>query len=355
MTDSLVLSPGLSPELAAIASRVEAAMRADPLYRDMIHRWLADAGVAAAHDPVDDARLFAFLMTEEPQTDPEVLMSAFGELAGVVALAGLGIAGIFDPTPTSDGAATIVALGMTRYSGWYFVDAALSAVSMVPYLGDAVGKPVLLAKCAARTTAIVAKLEAMAVTAGTHVAAAIAALRRGERIAPLPLGSFSPMAKLGSVGARDVDEVLNTVDGAKRRIERLAAYMKRRGIEVLHGDEGANLLASLGKGGTLGGFGTIKGKPILVFPGVPDRVVIHHEMWHLLDFLHNYRGDVAKWERADKFRKEAYVHERLTGDDFSGKRSAVTKARAVRRWASYTLDEQMAQLGSFRSSALRGY
>jgi len=87
MTDSLVLSPGLSPELAAIASRVEAAMRADPAYRDMIHRWLADAGVAAAHDPVDDARLFAFLMTEEPQTDPEVLMSAFGELAGVVALA----------------------------------------------------------------------------------------------------------------------------------------------------------------------------------------------------------------------------------------------------------------------------
>ncbi len=45
---------------------------------------------------------------------------------------GLDIAGIFDPTPISDGANTLISLGRSDWLG-----AGLSAVSMIPYVGDA--------------------------------------------------------------------------------------------------------------------------------------------------------------------------------------------------------------------------
>lgn len=46
------------------------------------------------------------------------------------------ITGIVDPTPVSDGVSGLINLGQGN-----FVSAGLSVVSMVPYLGDAVGKP----------------------------------------------------------------------------------------------------------------------------------------------------------------------------------------------------------------------
>jgi hypothetical protein len=53
----------------------------------------------------------------------------------------LDIAGIFDPTPISDGASTLVSLWRGE-----FVDALLGGASMVPYLGDAAAKPFKIAR-----------------------------------------------------------------------------------------------------------------------------------------------------------------------------------------------------------------
>ncbi|HRN07737.1 MAG TPA: hypothetical protein PLM95_12960, partial [Ottowia sp.] len=54
------------------------------------------------------------------------------DLALDLAQIGLDIAGIFDPTPISDGANTLISLGRGDWLG-----AGLSAVSMIPYVGDA--------------------------------------------------------------------------------------------------------------------------------------------------------------------------------------------------------------------------
>ena len=81
-----------------------------------------------------------------PQLSPDDLQAVHRQLGGVPAkpagldanLAldltqiGLDIAGIFDPTPISDGANALISLGRGDWLG-----AGLSAISMVPYLGDA--------------------------------------------------------------------------------------------------------------------------------------------------------------------------------------------------------------------------
>lgn len=53
----------------------------------------------------------------------------------------LDIAGIFDPTPISDGASVAVSLWKGE-----FVDALLGGASMIPYLGDAAAKPLKIAR-----------------------------------------------------------------------------------------------------------------------------------------------------------------------------------------------------------------
>ena len=47
------------------------------------------------------------------------------------------VAGIFDPTPTSDAVSAGISIARGDWLG-----AGLSAVSMIPYLGDAVAKPI---------------------------------------------------------------------------------------------------------------------------------------------------------------------------------------------------------------------
>lgn len=71
----------------------------------------------------------------------ELLKKLKGEMGEAVAQGVLDIAGIFDPTPISD-------LAGGLFSLWRgdFVGAGLSVVSMVPYVGDAVGKTGKLAK-----------------------------------------------------------------------------------------------------------------------------------------------------------------------------------------------------------------
>lgn len=67
------------------------------------------------------------------------------------------VAGIADPTPTSDA----VSLGMSIVEGDW-VGAFLSGVSFVPYLGDAVAKPVKLARAAKAIAAIERRAAALA-------------------------------------------------------------------------------------------------------------------------------------------------------------------------------------------------
>ena len=55
-----------------------------------------------------------------------------GDLAMDLTQMGLDVAGIFDPTPISDGANTLISLGRGDWLG-----AALSAISIIPYVGDA--------------------------------------------------------------------------------------------------------------------------------------------------------------------------------------------------------------------------
>jgi len=73
------------------------------------------------------------------------------------------VTGIFDPTPVSDGAGLAIALANGDPLG-----AALSAVSLVPYLGDAVAKPVKIARKAPK---VAGAIEAM-FKAGDNLASA---------------------------------------------------------------------------------------------------------------------------------------------------------------------------------------
>ncbi|NUQ74538.1 MAG: DUF4150 domain-containing protein [Polyangiaceae bacterium] len=64
------------------------------------------------------------------------------------------VAGIFDPTPASD----TIAAGMALSDG-DFVGAGLSLLSWIPYLGDAVAKPIKGTRAAAKILALTQKLE----------------------------------------------------------------------------------------------------------------------------------------------------------------------------------------------------
>jgi hypothetical protein len=79
----------------------------------------------------------------------EELEAAGGELVAALADAALDVAGIVDPTPISDGLAAIRDLSRGDYLG-----AGLSALSGIPWLGDALAKPIKGARVAKRIAAI---------------------------------------------------------------------------------------------------------------------------------------------------------------------------------------------------------
>ncbi len=338
---------GFPPALEPIAAKIEVAMRKDADYTELVVRWLADAGIAASGDPHEDARVFAVLMAREPQSDPEKAMTAMGELVGVMALTGIGIVGIFDPTPISDGAGTVVALGMMRYSGWYFVDAALSAVSMVPYLGDAAGKSVLLPRLAARVAKILSTLEKFTAGTGQHVRVAIEAMRRGQRVPKLPRGVVSVAVAFAKTGSKTLDDVLDALrrmpDVPYAKMDQFKAYMKKRGVAVYDGEVGAKALDKMGAKEGAGCFVVLRDREgatrtAFIFRGTPNRSVVHHELWHRNDFLRNHAGSLDRWGEATRsIDKERYVHQRMTG---SGSQGA---ARGQTRWNEYPANERANQ------------
>ena len=345
---------GLPPETLRVAAQIERQIRADPNYHEIIVRWLADSGIASRRDAKEDAELFAVLMARNPENDPEKALTAMGELIGIIALTGLGVVGIFEPTPFADGAATIVSLGMMRYSGWYFIDAGLSAVGVVPYLGDAVGKPFFLARMASRMDDILRLLNRVAGAGGRHVRDAIQAIKNGDNIPRLPRGVVNLAARVGTTGSKNLDDILKVLrempDIPYERMGELKAYMARRGVQVVDGEQGAELLRKLGHDEALGMFAVLpnprnpSGPPItgLVFKGQPNRAIVHHELWHRNEFLRNYGGSYERWREANVgrggFRREQYVTERMTGTGAAG------TPRGAQRWDSYRPNERANQL-----------
>jgi hypothetical protein len=87
------------------------------------------------------------------------------------------LAGIVDPSPTSDA----VSLGMSLVEGDW-VGAALSGVSFVPYLGDAVAKPIKAVR-ATRTIAAIERRAAALVQQINHLSSNAAKLARHRQAA----------------------------------------------------------------------------------------------------------------------------------------------------------------------------
>lgn len=89
------------------------------------------------------------------------------------------IAGIFDPTPISDGAGLLLSLGQGDFLG-----AALSLGSFIPYAGDALAKPLKIAKRAPKTAKLIEQM-----------------LKRGDDLASASKTVLQKTLKLSDVAA----------------------------------------------------------------------------------------------------------------------------------------------------------
>jgi hypothetical protein len=349
VTDTLVFE-GLPSEIEQMARQIETEIRKDPNYAELVVRWLADHGIASSRDPAEDARLFATIMAQNPENDPDKALNAMGELMGVIALTGLGVIGIFEPTPIADGAAVGVSLAMMRYSKWYFVDAALSGVGVIPYLGDAVGKPFFLARMASRIDDITRVLNRASGAAGAHVRRAIEAIKNGENIPRLPPGVVAVAAKAASTSSRALDDIIADLRKIPTvpygRMGALKRYMAKRGVAVYDGAQGAAALDKMGHPNAFGMFLVMRndqGREVtgFIFRGEPSRAVVHHELWHRNEFVRQYGGSFDRWAEANrgagKWARERYVHERMTGA------GSVRPERGQQRWNSYNNSERLEQ------------
>ena len=137
-----------------------------------------------------------------------------GDLALDITQMGLDIAGIFDPTPISDGASGLISL----FRG-DFVGAGISAISIVPYVGDA---------------AKLGKLGRYAQTLAKAVEAAKASPEVAKAIGPA-------MEKLrGAIGAVPLDKL---PDGLRKAVEPLKTKLDdfaRVGVNQVSSTVGKN-------------------------------------------------------------------------------------------------------------------
>lgn len=99
---------------------------------------------------------------------------------------GLDIAGIFDPTPISDGANTLISLGRGDWLG-----AGLSAVSMIPYVGDAAK----LGKLGKYAQTVAKAIDAARASPALRQALAPGIQAIGDAIAKLPLDKLPESAR----------------------------------------------------------------------------------------------------------------------------------------------------------------
>ena len=108
------------------------------------------------------------------------------DLALDLAQIGLDIAGIFDPTPISDGANTLISLGRSDWLG-----AGLSAISMIPYVGDAAK----LGKLGKYAQTVAKAIDAARANPALRQALAPGIQAIGDAIAKLPLDKLPESAR----------------------------------------------------------------------------------------------------------------------------------------------------------------
>ncbi|MDW8243207.1 MAG: RHS repeat-associated core domain-containing protein [Thermogemmata sp.] len=98
-------------------------------------------------------------------------------------LGGLDVLGVFDPTPICDGANALILLGRGDWTG-----AGLSAVSMIPYVGDVVGKGGKAVRCGKK---VVDTTEAAKPAAKQADNANTSVVRQADEVAKHALGNSS--------------------------------------------------------------------------------------------------------------------------------------------------------------------
>lgn len=141
-----------------LVGALESAKRfaVDPRTREAAERILVahlPKGVVGAVKSFDSAR--KLLERDEERTRQEFLKEA-GKLTRELAGLGLDIAGIISPGPICDGLSGCLALADGDYLG-----AALSAIAILPYVGDGIVKPLRLGRRAQRFVQLAHKLEGL--------------------------------------------------------------------------------------------------------------------------------------------------------------------------------------------------
>ncbi|WP_218079757.1 RNase A-like domain-containing protein [Anthocerotibacter panamensis] len=134
------------------------------------------------------------------------------EMALEMAQAAADLAGIADPTPISDGISAAISLAKGDYLG-----AGLSLVSMVPYLGDAVGKPGKIARNARKLESLLQRMEEL--TQQIHKLnpalerKASEAMGEGleavKKVLDRPYGQYTKLSQPGGLEATEGKQILD--------------------------------------------------------------------------------------------------------------------------------------------------
>ncbi|WP_218079399.1 hypothetical protein [Anthocerotibacter panamensis] len=133
------------------------------------------------------------------------------EMALEMAQAAADLAGIADPTPISDGISAAISLAKGDYLG-----AGLSLVSMVPYLGDAVGKSIKAARNAKQAERLLQRIEAL--TQQIHKLKPALELKASEamgegleavkKVLDHPHGQYTKLSQPGRLKATEGKQIL---------------------------------------------------------------------------------------------------------------------------------------------------
>ena len=136
------------------------------------------------------------------------------DLALDLAQIGLDIAGIFDPTPISDGANTLISLGRGDWLG-----AGLSAISMIPYVGDAAK----LGKLGKYAQTVAKAIDAARANPALRQALAPGIQAIGDAIAKLPLDKLPESARKQLTTLKELTGIFAKESDTAARTARKAA------------------------------------------------------------------------------------------------------------------------------------
>ncbi|SEN06483.1 hypothetical protein SAMN05428959_10129 [Duganella sp. CF517] len=165
-----------------------------------------------------------FNLTERIQTVTKKLADVNAEMAWEAAGTAADVAGMVDPTPISDA----VGAGIAIRNG-DFLGAGLNVVGMIPYLGDAVAKPIKATRVAKRVLALKEKATLL-----TKELADLNALKKKEEAAELA----AKEAKI-AVDAKKAQDAEKAAAEQKRqqlrpkiKIARIAAQKRKLKLKV---------------------------------------------------------------------------------------------------------------------------